>query len=118
MRPSTGITFTLAAVVAAAVLLPDAALAAGNIFGTLSTKGTDLFTNGRLLLFIGAGLGILGLAGMGFFGHWNWRWAFSLVGAIIVLAAGGGIILYASNSQVGGGGATDAATLQATDTLQ
>lgn len=108
------------AIASAAALMPDLALAqSSDVFSTLQTKGTDTFQNVRLILFVMAGLGICGMAGMAFFGRFQWSWAFSLGGGLVMLAAAGGVIYYATHSTGTLGSAGDATgQMQNTDSLK
>ncbi|PZR86534.1 MAG: hypothetical protein DI537_28395 [Stutzerimonas stutzeri] len=111
-----------AAMALVALLAPDVALAQtngnGGIFQTLSTKGTSTFSNLRVIMFIIAGFGIIGMAAMAFFGKFDWRWTFSMGGGLIILAAAGGIIYYATHAEEGGTIGGGLSTLQGNDTLQ
>lgn len=111
-----------AAMALVALLAPDVALAQtngnGGIFQTLSTKGTSTFSNLRVIMFIIAGFGIIGMAAMAFFGKFDWRWTFSMGGGLIILAAAGGIIYYATHPEEGGAISGGLSTLQGNDTLQ
>lgn len=118
MRISHSVTAALAVAAVATALVPDAALAQ-DVFSTLQNKGTDVFNNARLIMFIVAGLGIVGMAAMAFFGRFDWRWTFSMGGGLVILAAAGGLIYYATHAtQSGGSGADGAALLQNTDSLR
>jgi hypothetical protein len=106
--------------VASAMILPDFAFAqSSDVFGTLQTKSTDTFQNVRLILFVIAGLGICGMAGMAFFGRFQWSWAFSMGGGLVMLAAAGGVIYFATHSTGTLGSAGDATSqMQSTDSLK
>jgi type IV secretory pathway VirB2 component (pilin) len=120
MRISHTLTAALAVAAAATFLGTDLALAqSSDVFGTLQNKGTDVFNNARLIMFIVAGLGIVGMAAMAFFGRFDWRWTFSMGGGLVILAAAGGLIYYATHAtNNSGSGADGAALLQNTDSLR
>ncbi len=107
----------VAIAVVAAASMPTAALAQ-DVFTALQGKGTDVFNNMRLILFIVAGLGIGGMAAMAFFGRFNWNWAFSMGGGLVILAAAGGLIYYATHATTSGSGADGTTLLQTTDSLK
>lgn len=121
MRISHILFVAFAAIAVVAFFMPDIALAAegGGVFQTLSTKGTTTFTNLRVIMFIVAGFGIIGMAAMAFFGKFDWRWTFSMGGGLIILAAAGGLIYYATHPEEGNGSISGGlSTLQGNDTLQ
>jgi hypothetical protein len=122
MRMTKIMTLALAVLAMGAILTPDLAFAQanGSVFGTLQNKATDTFTNVRIILFIIAGFGIIGMAAMAFFGRFDWRWTFSMGGGLVVLAAAGGIIYYATHNMTGVAGDPSTAMqgLSSQDTLQ
>lgn len=119
MRISQSLTAALAVAAVATVLGTDLAFAQSDVFSTLQNKGTDVFNNARLIMFIVAGLGIVGMAAMAFFGRFDWRWTFSMGGGLVILAAAGGLIYYATHAtNMSGSGADGAALLQNSDSLK
>lgn len=56
-------------------------------FGWTSVRSLEIFDYGRAFLLPVAGLGILGLAALSFFGRMRWVWFFTLSGGIILIAA-------------------------------
>lgn len=118
----------LAALAAIFVFAPDLAFAQGatpggggqgNIFGTLQSKSSSTFANVRIVMFIIGGFGFIGIAAMAFFGRFDWKWGFSLVGGLMILAAAGGLIYYATHTEAGGLGnaAGGIESLRNSDTL-
>lgn len=122
MRSKHFLFLVLGAIALTAFIVPEVALAQasgnGGVFQTLSSKGTTTFTNLRVIMFIIAGFGIIGMAAMAFFGKFDWRWTFSMGGGLIILAAAGGIIYYATHPEEGGAISGGLSTLQGNDTLQ
>jgi hypothetical protein len=122
MRIKHFLFLAFGALALAALIMPETALAQasgnGGVFQTLSNKGTTTFTNLRVIMFIIAGFGIIGMAAMAFFGKFDWRWTFSMGGGLIILAAAGGIIYYATHPEEGGTVGGGLTTLQGNDTLQ
>jgi hypothetical protein len=122
MRIKHFLFLAFGALALAAFIMPETALAQasgnGGVFQTLSNKGTTTFTNLRVIMFIIAGFGIIGMAAMAFFGKFDWRWTFSMGGGLIILAAAGGIIYYATHPEEGGTVGGGLTTLQGNDTLQ
>jgi hypothetical protein len=119
MRITHVLFAAFAAIAITAFFMPDVALAQeGGVFQTLSNKGTTTFTNLRVIMFIIAGFGIIGMAAMAFFGKFDWRWTFSMGGGLIILAAAGGLIYYATHPETGGNVSGGLSTLQGNDTLQ
>ncbi len=93
----------LAALVA--VGMPGEACA--DVFGTVNTKGKDLFKNVRTVVFIMGGFGLVGLAVAAIFGAVKWKWFASLAFGLAVVAVAASVIEYAT----GKGGMVEADTL-------
>lgn len=79
---------------------------ADSVFSTLQTKGENLFTNVRNITFIGGGLGLIGIAVMGYFGRFNFKWLFASAGGLILAAVAGSAITYLVSNENGGTTAT------------
>lgn len=126
MRPNVFFAVAFALLAVAFVFAPDFALAqttpggsgGGGIFSTLQSKGTTTFSNVRIIMFIIGGFGFIGIAGMAFFGRFDWKWGFSLAGGLVILAAAGGLIYYATHNDSGGSISNGIGDLQGQDTLR
>lgn len=120
MRRLIGLLAITCLVIAASMLpFVEAAFAASSdIFTTLQTKGSDAFTNTRNIIFILGAFGIIGLGVLAFFGRFQWGWAFSLVGGLVVIAAAGGVMYYLTNTASTGSSTNYSSTLPTTDTLR
>ena len=67
-------------------LISSAALAqsaSGDIFSTLSTKGTTAFQEVRTIAFVIAGFGIIAISVMAYFGRFNFKHLAGLIGGLI-----------------------------------
>ena len=78
------------------------------IFSDLTSKGIQIFTGMRDIIYVVAGFGIIGVAVGGFFGNINWKWLGAIVIGLMVIGLTGEILVY-----VGG---ADAPNIQ--DTLK
>jgi len=65
-----------------------------NVFSSVQSKTSDIFTNVRNILMVVGALGVLGLAASAFFGHFKWTWAVSLLGGLALIAFVSQIISY------------------------
>lgn len=65
-----------------------------DIFSSVQSKTSDIFTNVRNILMVVGALGVLGLAASAFFGHFKWSWAVSLLGGLALIAFVSQIITY------------------------
>jgi hypothetical protein len=65
-----------------------------NVFTSVQSKTSDIFTNVRNILMVVGALGVLGLAASAFFGHFRWSWAVSLLGGLALIAFVSQIISY------------------------
>lgn len=90
-------------------LAADAATSSqSGIFSDLTSKGIQIFTGMRDIIYVVAGFGIIGVAVGGFFGNINWKWLGAIVIGLMVIGLTGEILVY-----VGG---ADAPNIQ--DTLK
>lgn len=64
------------------------------MFDSLTTKGAELFTNMRDIVYIVAGFGLIGIAVGGIFGQINWKWLVALAIGLMVLASAGALIKF------------------------
>lgn len=83
--------------IAAAALCGDPGMAqqtSDNVFSSVQSKTSDIFTNVRNILMVVGALGVLGLAASAFFGHFKWSWAVSLLGGLALIAFVSQIISY------------------------
>jgi len=83
--------------IACAILFGDPGFAqssSGNVFSSVQSKTSDIFTNVRNILMVVGALGVLGLAASAFFGHFKWSWAISLLGGLALIAFVSQIISY------------------------
>ena len=91
-------TILLAVLAALSVFVAnDIALAQqanGQVFASLQSKTSDIFTNVRNILMVVGAIGVLGLATMAFFGKFKWSWAVSLLGGLALIAFVSQIITY------------------------
>ena len=91
------------------VLAADTATSSqSGIFSDLTSKGIQIFTGMRDIIYVVAGFGIIGVAVGGFFGNINWKWLGAIVIGLMVIGLTGEILVY-----VGG---ADAPNIQ--DTLK
>jgi hypothetical protein len=84
-------------IVAAALSAGDPGLAqstSANVFSSVQSKTSDIFTNVRNIMMVVGALGVLGLAASAFFGHFKWSWAVSLLGGLALIAFVSQIISY------------------------
>ena len=65
-----------------------------NAFDTIRTKGIELFTNVKTVVFILGGFGLVGLAVGAIFGSVKWKWFASLAVGLGTLAIASSIISY------------------------
>ena len=65
-----------------------------DVFSSVQSKTSDIFTNVRNILMVVGALGVLGLAASAFFGHFKWSWAVSLLGGLALIAFVSQIITY------------------------
>jgi len=68
--------------------------AGSDVFSSVQSKTSDIFTNVRNILMVVGALGVLGLAASAFFGHFKWSWAVSLLGGLALIAFVSQIISY------------------------
>jgi len=83
--------------IALIVMIADPGLAqtgSSDIFSSVQSKTSDIFTNVRNILMVVGALGVLGLAASAFFGHFKWSWAVSLLGGLALIAFVSQIITY------------------------
>ncbi len=64
------------------------------VFASVQSKTSDIFTNVRNILMVVGAIGVLGLATMAFFGKFKWSWAVSLLGGLALIAFVSQIITY------------------------
>jgi hypothetical protein len=87
----------LCSMIALIVMIADPGLAqtgSSDIFSSVQSKTSDIFTNVRNILMVVGALGVLGLAASAFFGHFKWSWAVSLLGGLALIAFVSQIITY------------------------
>jgi len=88
-----------AALALVVVASPEPALAQGDPFGEVDTKGRDFVTFVYKMLRWGALLGIAGAVALGFFGNLNWGTVFYIALGCVVVSIAPGIIDWLGNGQ-------------------
>lgn len=86
------IIFALVAFLASSILFATNSQAA--LFGDLTSKGAEIFTGMREIIYAVAGFGIVAIAIGGFFGNFNWKWLGAIIIGLMVIASTAGIINY------------------------
>ena len=89
-----GLLFVLVALSMCVCGMPAFAQTSTNFFNSVQNKTSDIFTNVRNILMVVGALGVLGLAGSAFFGHFKWSWAVSLLGGLALIAFVSQLITY------------------------
>lgn len=90
----------------AVVGMSGEAFAADAVFSTATTKGLNLFSNVKTIVFIMGGFGLVGLAVAAIFGAVKWKWFASLAFGLAIVAAAGAIIDYSAGTTAGDMGDT------------
>lgn len=70
----------------------DSYAADGALFADLTSKGAEIFTGMRDIIYVVAGFGIIGVAVGGFFGTLNWKWLGAIIIGLMVIALTGSFI--------------------------
>jgi len=76
------------------VSTPDAMAASGDVFSTVIKKGVELFGQIRVVVFVLAGFGLVGLSVAAIFGKMMWKWFGFLASGLMVVALAGSIVTY------------------------
>ncbi|WP_262030493.1 MULTISPECIES: TrbC/VirB2 family protein [Microvirga] len=97
MRYKTHLAVAACALAVTALMAVDSS-ASAQVFGALETKGKNAFENIKNLSFLVGGFGIIGLAVMAYFGRFQFKWLFALVGGLALIAASGSMIDYVTQS--------------------
>lgn len=71
-------------------------MAQSTVMDTAKTKGINVFTAVKTIIFIVGGFGLVGIAFAAIFGKVNWKWFASLATGLAILAAAGSIVNYAT----------------------
>ena len=69
-----------------------------SVFTEAIRKGTELFTNAKMVIFVVGGFGLIALAFQAIFGKIKWAWFATLAFGLAIIAAAGAIIKYAANT--------------------
>jgi len=93
-RATRFLTACVLIAVSATALSVPAFADTSTFFGSVQDKTSDIFTNVRNILMVVGALGVLGLAGSAFFGHFKWSWAVSLLGGLALIAFVSQLITY------------------------
>lgn len=86
--------FALVAFIASSILFATNSFAAGTLFSDLTSKGAEIFTGMKEIIYAVAGFGIVAIAIGGFFGNFNWKWLGAIIIGLMVIASTAGIINY------------------------
>lgn len=110
MRYKTHLAVAACAIVAiAAMTVVTPAYA--DVFGALEKKGSNAFQNIKNLSFLVGGFGVIGLAVMAYFGRFQFKWFFALIGGLALIAASGSMVDYITQ----GGADTSQVSITTTD---
>ncbi len=81
---------------------PEASAAGGDAFGTVTSKGVELFNNVKTVVFVLGGFGLVGMAVGAVFGKVNWKWCGALAFGLFILAIAAKIVTYFTNTSDAG----------------
>lgn len=76
--------------------------AAGDAFGTVTSKGVELFNNVKTVVFVVGGFGLVGMAVGAVFGKINWKWCAALAFGLFILAIASKVVSYFTNTSDAG----------------
>lgn len=77
------------------------------LFDDLTSKGAEIFTGMRDIIYVVAGFGIIGVAVGGFFGTLNWKWLGAIIIGLTVIALTGSFITAVAGPEATVKGITD-----------
>ncbi len=77
------------------------AFADSTLFSELTSKGSEIFTGMRDIIYVVSGFGIVAVAIGGFFGTFNWKWLSSIIVGLMVLATTAAWINYVTDGSGG-----------------
>lgn len=93
--------FAFSSVLFAAPAYADTAAKDTGLFNDLITKGAEIFTGVRDIVFVVSGFGIIGVAVGGFFGNMNWKWLGAIIIGLMVVGLTGSIIQFVAGDSAG-----------------
>jgi type IV secretory pathway VirB2 component (pilin) len=109
MRYKTHLAVAACALAVTALMAIDSS-ASAQVFGALEQKGANAFQAIKNLSFLVGGFGIIGLAVMAYFGRFQFKWLFALVGGLALIASSGTLVKYVTES-----GASEQVSVTETD---
>jgi len=75
---------------------------AAELFSELITKGAEIFTGMRDIIYVVAGFGIIGVAVGGFFGNLNWKWLGAIIIGLMIIAMTAAFVQYVTGEELEG----------------
>lgn len=75
-------------------ICPEARAAGDDAFGTVTSKGIELFNNVKTVVFVMGGFGLVGMAVGAVFGKVNWKWCAALAFGLFILAIAAKVVAY------------------------
>lgn len=82
-------------------LIASTTNSSADVFGTVTTKTQQVFTNVRKIVFVVGGFGLVGLAIGAIFGAVKWKWLAALAIGLCLVAVAGAVVEYAAGESGG-----------------